>query len=275
MTRPRNSNGGFSLVELLVAAGMLCILGLVSATLISNLVKQEARMDSFQNSIALTDEIRRSIESPTLCQQNLVNAESAGKQKFVASINNLNEVKIKLSDSNMVRAGIDLPIYKIRIDSLKLKLTDTTPIAPNTYRATLLANYSPLVNLPGFQTKPIGPVILTTDGANNITACSGGGTAQLTTGGTIGNDALTGRECPTYEGSFSFGPKIAPSVSVYMGGGGTPKLGPPSAEGAVMEGGDGKGTDATCRYLCVNSKWARISCAAPLNTSNADGNGGY
>lgn len=125
---------GFTLTEVIIGAALLSFSALVAATITSNQHKAAQVAASQASNVALIDAIRSQLTRASTCLPSLVTAP--------VGFTGPSEIAVTLGTSGTVRAGADLPAWKVGVQSLSMR------------------NFSPAGTTVGGRTVVLGDVVL-------------------------------------------------------------------------------------------------------------------
>ena len=174
---------GFTLVEVLIALGLISILAVTGMNIASVLQKSTEYGGEAQSALRLAATVRDRLKYGDLCQQSigpdsLLNQNNINRAQF-RNGNKLVEIKIPsinagpLGNEDIIRTGQVIPSLKLRIDDLRF--TNVENVSGDTYVAEIQLTASSL-NRRAFKPMKIMSVLLTLTGPQNsssIATCAG------------------------------------------------------------------------------------------------------
>lgn len=114
----RNQNG-FMLVQVLVAAGIMALIGMVMASVMSDMWKQSSSLQAKQNEMTFSDAVRQRLSTSALCRANLVN-----KTNFDPTVSRSLEVLIQ-DGAPAVKTGSRPPHWNLEVERLDVQNINT------------------------------------------------------------------------------------------------------------------------------------------------------
>jgi len=255
------NNKGFSLIELIVVAGLMGVLIATGGSVIINLQKSMNGIHAQQELAALSSEIQGRMIAETVCTQAITLASNQ-LQSFNASQAASDSSKtqngfpfvLSLGNGELIGSGQSLTSYSFKVESFELfdaQVINTNP-QDQTYMANLIGRfkYQKSVSGPSEFQRRLGTLFVKVDNSNQIVSCSN---TDL---------SLSGRDCKAcQQNNQPASPMLGPSCISH----------PAITETTLPEGTTvnkiacNNGID-TYSMLCLNGQWRSIgACGKDSN----------